>query len=78
MAPFIKERRWHSSQTHIDRDDGRVEVSFTLGVTPHLVQWVHGLWSNVEILEPASLIETVVAQSEALVLQYEKKKGRAG
>jgi predicted DNA-binding transcriptional regulator YafY len=78
VAPFIKERRWHGSQSHIDRDDGRVEVSFNLGITPDLVQWVLGFGPSVEILEPASLVETVVAQSEALLLQYRGKKGRVG
>ena len=53
-------------------------MSFTLGITPDLVQWVLGFGPSVEILEPASLVETVVAQAEGLLLQYKQKKGRVG
>jgi proteasome accessory factor B len=77
IGPYIRERRWHPSQRLVNRDHGMVELSLDVDITPELLQWILGFGPNAEVLEPASLIETI--QKEALqTLQIYQNRKAAG
>jgi predicted DNA-binding transcriptional regulator YafY len=66
VAPYIRERRWHSSQAIRDLPDGRVEVRLTVADTLEVRRWILGYGSQAEVLEPASLREALRTEAEAL------------
>jgi len=63
VANFVKERRWHSTQKVISKDDGWIEVELDVAQTPELIQWVLGFGSNAFVIGPASLAEAVAAEA---------------
>lgn len=70
LAPFIRERRWHSTQRLRDLDDGRVELTFTCADSPELKNWVASWRDGVEVLEPSSLRAELAALGRALTKRY--------
>ena len=55
IAPYIRERRWHPSQTHIDRKDGGVVLSLEVCNDWALRSWVLGFGPLARVIAPASL-----------------------
>jgi predicted DNA-binding transcriptional regulator YafY len=51
LSGYIRDRQWHSTQTIKDLDDGRVELSMNVDITPDLRRWVWGFRNDVEIVE---------------------------
>ena len=73
VAAFIKERQWHDSQVVSEKGSGVIEVQFEIGVTPELVQWVLSYGSSVEVIEPASLVDSIISEAEKTIHVYKKK-----
>lgn len=78
IAAFIRERRWHPSQTVITRERGALELQIEVAVTPELVQWILGFGGNLEVLEPVSLRKRILAEAEAVVGVYGERPRRVG
>jgi predicted DNA-binding transcriptional regulator YafY len=55
IAPYIRERRWHPSQTHTDRKDGGVVLSLEVSNDWALRSWVLGFGPLARVIAPASL-----------------------
>ncbi|HEX4567780.1 MAG TPA: WYL domain-containing protein [Vicinamibacterales bacterium] len=55
IAPYIRERRWHPSQTHTDRKDGGVLLSLDVCNDWALRSWILGFGPLARVLAPASL-----------------------
>ncbi|WPF87559.1 WYL domain-containing protein [Cyanobacterium aponinum AL20118] len=56
-APFIRERRWHETQTIEEHDDGSLTLSmFTSGLND-LKRWILSYGSGAIALEPPELVE---------------------
>ena len=70
VSSFIKERKWHKSQQVINKENGRIEVRFELGITPEFIQWVLGFGSSVKVLEPNSLKEAICSRAEEIIKTY--------
>ncbi|MBM4254120.1 MAG: transcriptional regulator [Deltaproteobacteria bacterium] len=77
LAPFVKERRWHTSQKVIVRDQGRIELSLEVGLTPEIVQWVLGFGANVSVVEPPALQAMIRDEAARVVDLYGRKGERA-
>jgi predicted DNA-binding transcriptional regulator YafY len=74
IAPFVRERRWHSSQTIVNRGDGSILLSLEVSINPELVQWVLGFGAEVNVIEPDELMKKIVSAAEGVLAQYQKKK----
>jgi predicted DNA-binding transcriptional regulator YafY len=55
IAPYIRERRWHPSQTHSDRKDGGVVLSLDVCNDWALRSWILGFGPLARVIAPASL-----------------------
>ena len=59
VAPFVRERRWHASQTVEERDDGRVRVRLNVGISEELIGWLLGFGADVRVEAPDSLVDVI-------------------
>jgi predicted DNA-binding transcriptional regulator YafY len=74
ITPFVRERRWHSSQTIVNRGDGSILLSLEVSITPELVQWVLGFGAEVNVIEPDELRSKIIFAAEGVLAQYQKRK----
>lgn len=56
---WVAEEQWHPSQQSETLPDGRVRVTFRVGVTPEMVSWLLYYGSRVRVVEPGWLGEKV-------------------
>ena len=54
-APYVRERRWHASQTHVDRKDGGVVLSLDVCNDWALRSWILSFGPLARVLRPAAL-----------------------
>ncbi len=59
---WVAEEMWHKSQQTETLPDGRVRVTFYVGVTPEMVSWLLYYGARVEVVEPAWLRERVAEE----------------
>lgn len=59
---WVTEETWHKSQQSEVLPDGRVHVTFRVGVTPEMVGWLLYYGSRVEVVRPAWLRERVAEE----------------
>src|SRR6185436_8228410 len=55
IAPYVRERQWHPSQTHVDRKDGGVVLSLDVCNDWALRSWILGFGPLARVLKPAAL-----------------------
>jgi predicted DNA-binding transcriptional regulator YafY len=55
IAPYVRERRWHPSQTRADRKDGGVVLSLDVCNDWALRSWILGFGPLARVISPASL-----------------------
>jgi predicted DNA-binding transcriptional regulator YafY len=55
IAPYVRERRWHASQTHVDRKDGGVVLSLDVCNDWALRSWILSFGPLVRVVKPATL-----------------------
>lgn len=55
IAPYVRERRWHPSQTHTDRKDGGVVLSLEVCNDWALRSWILSFGPLARVISPASL-----------------------
>jgi predicted DNA-binding transcriptional regulator YafY len=67
VAPYIRERLWHRSQSLRERPDGTLEIRFEVADTIEVCRWVLGFGGDAEVLEPASLRDAVRREAERVV-----------
>jgi len=68
-ALLLKERSWHPSQRVKDvpgSDGAEVEVTMKVAITPDLERWIFSWMGEAQVLEPASLRETIRAKVQAM------------
>jgi predicted DNA-binding transcriptional regulator YafY len=57
---YLYNHRWHESQSAaVELDDGYVQISFYLYITPDLIRWLRSFGSELEILFPEELRKTL-------------------
>ena len=59
VAPYIRERKWHHSQTIEPLEGGDVRCAFSVGITHELIQWLLGFGGEVTVESPPALIKIV-------------------
>ena len=58
-APYIKERRWHQSQSIEPRPNGELSLSMTVALSAELKNWILGFGPNVRVLGPQILKDEI-------------------
>ena len=60
---YLNRHKYHASQTDpVITTDGRVQIQFHVYVTHDFIQWVRGLGSEVEVVRPTHLRDSVVSR----------------
>jgi len=59
---WVAEEHWHKSQQSETLPDGRVRVTFQVGVTPEMVSWLLYYGARVQVVAPAWLRERVAEE----------------
>ncbi|MFZ5493773.1 MAG: helix-turn-helix transcriptional regulator [Verrucomicrobiota bacterium] len=70
LAPYLRERPWHASQTITDRPDGSIEVTLHLNHLTDVRRHILACGRHVEVLAPATLRETIRAEAAALAERH--------
>lgn len=59
---WVAEESWHPSQQSEKQADGRIKLTFTVGVTPEMVNWLMYYGNRVKVGEPGWLRERVAEE----------------
>ncbi|EKP95531.1 helix-turn-helix transcriptional regulator [Thermaerobacter subterraneus] len=70
QARYVRGRTWHPSQESREEQDGSLVLSFRVLGTEEIMRWLLQFGAGVEVLEPASLREAMVAEVEAMARLY--------
>ncbi len=77
LAPYIRERVWHSTQQIRGLPDGGVELSFTCAPSRDLFGWVAAWRQDVTVVEPAFLRDHLRVVGEWFVHSYAEPRSTA-
>lgn len=58
-AAWVRERRWHPTQSLREQPGGAVEVSMTVADSVEIIRWILGLGADVEVLAPLQLRDEI-------------------
>ena len=70
VAPVVRERIWHESQTVKDLPDGRIDVSFHAAGWPEIRAWVLSYGEHAELIEPVARRKEIVKELAATEAKY--------
>jgi len=71
IKDYILEREWYPNQKEELLDDGCVVISFESELNMILVGWIKGFGSNVKVLEPKELINSIIDDLKLNLEQYD-------
>jgi len=66
-ADFIREKKWHPSQTLRDLKDGGAELRMNLSSLAEVQRWVLSWGGDAQVLKPRELIESVRAAAQKIL-----------
>jgi predicted DNA-binding transcriptional regulator YafY len=70
IAPYVRERRWHPSQTHADRKDGGVVLSLEVCNDWALRSWILSFGPLARVVAPASLAKQIKGEIDRAAERY--------
>lgn len=70
LAPYLRERPWHASQTITDLPDGSIHVTLRLNNLTDLRRRILACGRHAEVLAPAALRETIHDEATALAARH--------
>ncbi|NMC69276.1 MAG: WYL domain-containing transcriptional regulator [Myxococcales bacterium] len=70
VAPVVRERVWHESQTVHDLPDGDIEVRLRASGWPEIRAWILSYGEHAELLEPAARRDEIRRELAAMVERY--------
>jgi predicted DNA-binding transcriptional regulator YafY len=71
-APFIRERRWHSSQELLEHSDGSLTLRMSVSGLNDLKRWVLGYGKGAVVKNPPELVELVREEIKAMNNSYQQ------
>ena len=71
IAPYIRERVWHPSQTLTDADGGGLLVTLDVVIDWALKSWILGFGGLATVISPAALADEIVGELETARARYE-------
>jgi predicted DNA-binding transcriptional regulator YafY len=83
IAPYVRERLWHSSQEIRDEVDGRIVVTLNVSNDFALRSWILGFGGLAKVIGPAQLAREIQAEVARMTALYEESseagdQGRPG
>jgi len=76
VAGYIKEKIWHESQKIEQRDDGSIIFEAEVAGTDEIKFWIMNWGSKAEVLEPESLRDEILRETEVMLERYKKIPGK--
>lgn len=73
VAPYVRERRWHSSQRVTALEGGRIRVNLELAETPELYYWILGFASYAKVISPPTVANQVATMANDTAKRYQKQ-----
>jgi len=70
-APYIRERRWHPTQTLVEYSAGEVTLKMTVRGINDLKRWVMGYGQGAKVLAPQALIDLVKQEMSGMAIHYQ-------
>jgi predicted DNA-binding transcriptional regulator YafY len=70
IAPYLRERMWHSSQTVRDEPDGRITVTLNVSNDFALRTWILGFGALAKVIAPAALADEIEEEASRMVKRY--------
>ena len=74
-AQFIRERRWHPSQTIEEKPDGSLVLHLKTGGLVEVRNWVLQFGDDAEVLQPISLREDITEEIRRISARYGIDRG---
>lgn len=74
LAPYLRERPWHASQTITNLPDGAIEVSLRLNNLTDVRRHILACGRHVEVLAPTELRAAIAAEAAALAERHGQEK----
>ncbi len=71
-APYVRGRRWHSSQVLEELPGGGLKMTLIVGGIGEVTRWVMSYGSNAEVLEPKDLRVRIAGEFETALELYER------
>ncbi len=71
VAPYIRERTWHSSQQVSDGEDGSLVLELTVSHLFELKKWLLSWGRHAKVLGPVELARELAAEAAAMVKLYD-------
>jgi predicted DNA-binding transcriptional regulator YafY len=69
-APYVRERRWHPSQTLTEHPDGAMTLRMTVRGINDLKRWIMGYGRGAKVLQPKALIDLIRQELGGMVEHY--------
>ena len=70
VSDYIREKRWHPSQSLRELSQGRVELRMRLGSLQEIQRWVLGWGGAARVMKPAALVQGIQAAAARLTAQH--------
>jgi predicted DNA-binding transcriptional regulator YafY len=70
VARWIREDRWHTSQTFTDLPDGSLQLDMEVTGTVDVKRWILSFGKDAEVLEPEHLRQAIAAEAEEMLKTY--------
>ena len=70
IAPYVRERMWHSSQTVRDAPDGRITVTLHVSNDFALRSWILGFGALAKVMAPRALADEIEKECSRVVERY--------
>ena len=66
-ADYIREKKWHASQTLRDLPGGGVELRMTLSSLAEVQRWILSWGGEAQVVQPRELVESVQAAAKKIL-----------
>jgi len=70
IAPYVRARQWHASQTHADRTDGGVVLSLDVCNDWALRSWILSFGPLAHVLKPSALAAQIKDEIDRASARY--------
>lgn len=70
VADYLREKRWHPSQTNVELEGGGLEIRLRLGSLVEVQRWVLGWADHVRVMAPPELVEGVRRSARHLLERH--------
>jgi len=70
VSARVRETRWHRSEEETELQDGSIVWKVKVAEPQEMIPWIRAWGSDVEVLEPKELRETMMGEAKAMAEKY--------